>query len=188
MGAILSKCHLPRCLKNILDRLGVKSRPRKIYIVGLTNAGKTSILCQFKFNESAATVPTIGFNVETFKHKNVTFTAWDFSGREQLRPLWHYYFDDTSAVIFVVDSTSKVTMQEAAEVLHGLFQIQELLDSPFLIFLNKQDVVNRMTADEMIDGLRLRSVVSHVWHVQPCSAYSGDGLLEGLDWLCRVIE
>ncbi|KAF0717321.1 Aste57867_2352 [Aphanomyces stellatus] len=187
MGGLLDKCrHLPRCVQNFLDRLAGNGRARKIYMVGLANAGKTSILYQFKFHESTTTVPTIGFNVETFRYNKVVFTAWDFSGREQLRQLWRYYFDDTTAVIFVVDSTTRV--QEAAEVLHGLFQVDDLKDVPFLVYLNKQDAPNCMTLDELTDGLRLSTVMSHRWHVQPCSAHSGDGLYEGLDWLCHIIE
>ncbi|ETV98791.1 hypothetical protein H310_08301 [Aphanomyces invadans] len=172
---------------DVLDRLSGKATPRKIYIVGLANAGKTSILYHFRYHEAEPTVPTIGFNVETFKYQTVVFTAWDFSGREQLRPLWRYYFDNTTAVIFVVDSTSNVLLQEAAEVLHGLFQVEELHDTPFLVYLNKQDAPNCLSVDALTDGLRLSSVVSHRWHVQPCSAYSGDGLYEGMDWVCRVV-
>ncbi|KAF0743479.1 hypothetical protein AaE_008535 [Aphanomyces astaci] len=187
MGGVFAKCRLPRCFKNVLDRLSGKAKARKIYMVGLANAGKTSTLYKFKFHEATATVPTIGFNVETFKYNKILFTAWDFSGREQLRALWRYYFDNTTAVIFVVDSTSKVLLQEAAEVLHGLFQVEELHDVPFLVLLNKQDVENCMSVDELTDGLRLGSIVSHRWHVQPCSAHSGEGLYEGMDWLCRVV-
>ncbi|RHY95713.1 hypothetical protein DYB35_000752 [Aphanomyces astaci] len=95
---VLAQATTSRCFKNVFDRLSGKAKARKIYMVGLANAGKTSTLYKFKFHEATATVPTIGFNVETFKYNKILFTAWDFSGREQLRALWRYYFDNTTAV------------------------------------------------------------------------------------------
>ncbi|OQS06744.1 hypothetical protein THRCLA_01217, partial [Thraustotheca clavata] len=185
-GTVKAAC--TRRVRNLFDCITWRDTPRKIYMVGLANAGKTSILYQYKFNEATTTVPTIGFNVETFNYKKMSFTAWDFSGREQLRPLWRYYFDDTAAVIFVVDSASTVLMQEAAEVLHGLLKVQELKDVPFLIYVNKQDIPTCMSVAEVTEALQLNNVVSHEVHVQGCCAQSGDGLYEGLDWLTKVIS
>ncbi|EQC27567.1 arf/Sar family, other [Saprolegnia diclina VS20] len=192
MGNIANKCKTKtscvRRLRMLCDRLAWRETPRKIYMVGLSNAGKTSILYQYKFNEATTTVPTIGFNVESFSYKTISFTAWDFSGREQLRPLWRYYFDDTAAVIFVVDSASTVLMQEAAEVLHGLLKVHELKDVPFLVYVNKQDIPTCMSVDEVAEALQLNNIISHDVQVQGCCAQTGDGLYEGLDWLCKSIR
>ena len=43
----------------------------RILILGLDNAGKTTILYRLQVDEPVATVPTIGFNVETLQYKNV---------------------------------------------------------------------------------------------------------------------
>lgn len=53
MGAIFA---------NILNSFS--NMKSKILMLGLDGAGKTSILYQFKLNESVNSVPTIGFNVE----------------------------------------------------------------------------------------------------------------------------
>ena len=53
----------------------------RILMVGLDNAGKTTILYKFRLNETVSTVPTIGFNVETVKYKNIAFTVWDIGGQ-----------------------------------------------------------------------------------------------------------
>ena len=53
----------------------------RILMVGLDNAGKTTILYKFRLNETVSTVPTIGFNVETVKYKNISFTVWDIGGQ-----------------------------------------------------------------------------------------------------------
>ena len=53
----------------------------RILMVGLDNAGKTTILYKFRLDETVSTVPTIGFNVETVKYKNIAFTVWDIGGQ-----------------------------------------------------------------------------------------------------------
>ena len=45
----------------------------KIVLVGLDNAGKTTILYQFLMNEVVHTSPTIGSNVEEVVWKNIHF-------------------------------------------------------------------------------------------------------------------
>ena len=56
----------------------------RILMVGLDNAGKTTILYKFRLDETVSTVPTIGFNVETVKYKNIAFTVWDIGGQVTL--------------------------------------------------------------------------------------------------------
>ncbi len=51
-----------------------------LQLIGLDNAGKTSILYKLKLDELLTTVPTIGFNVETIKIGKINFTLWDIGG------------------------------------------------------------------------------------------------------------
>ena len=76
-------------------------------MVGLDNAGKTTILYQFLMNEVVHTSPTIGSNVEEIVCKNVHFFMWDIGGQDSLRTSWSTYFADSDFVIFVVDSTDR---------------------------------------------------------------------------------
>lgn len=67
----------------------------KICIVGLDNAGKTTILYQFLMNEVVQTSPTIGSNVEEVMWKNVRFIMWDLGGQDSLRAAWNTYYSNT---------------------------------------------------------------------------------------------
>ena len=49
-------------------------------MLGLDNAGKTTILYKLQIGEVVETIPTIGFNVENVKFKNFTFNVWDLGG------------------------------------------------------------------------------------------------------------
>lgn len=64
-------------------------------MLGLDNAGKTTILCKLKMGESVSTIPTVGFNVETVTYKNVKFNVWDVGGQDKIRPLWRHYYTGT---------------------------------------------------------------------------------------------
>lgn len=57
-----SKSKMGAIFANILNSFS--NMKSKILMLGLDGAGKTSILYQFKLNESVNSVPTIGFNVE----------------------------------------------------------------------------------------------------------------------------
>jgi hypothetical protein len=70
-------------------------REYRILILGLDNAGKTTILYRLQVDEPVTTVPTIGFNVETLKFKNLTFQVWDLGGQSSIRPYWRCYYPNT---------------------------------------------------------------------------------------------
>jgi len=55
------------------------SKEVRILILGLDNAGKTTILyrLQNESDEAVQTIPTIGFNVETLQYKNIKVRSKD---------------------------------------------------------------------------------------------------------------
>eukprot|EP00913_Durusdinium_trenchii_P016765 g15758.t1 len=69
----------------------------KIVIVGLNNAGKTTILYNLHLGQVVMTQPTIGSNVEEVKHENITFQVWDLGGQEVFRANWATYFEEGHA-------------------------------------------------------------------------------------------
>ena len=73
-------------------------------------AGKTTILYKLQMGEVVTTVPTIGFNVETVQYKNLRFQVWDLGGQTSIRPYWRCYYQNTNAVIYVVDSADQERM------------------------------------------------------------------------------
>ena len=49
-------------------------------MLGLNNAGKTSILFKMNMGEFIQVAPTTAFNVETVEQNNVKFQIWDLAG------------------------------------------------------------------------------------------------------------
>ena len=122
---------------------------RRILMVGLDAAGKTTILYKLKLGEIVTTIPTIGFNVETVEYKNISFTVWDVGGQDKIRPLWRHYYQNTQGLIFVVDSNDRDRVDDAKEELHRMLNEDELRDAVVLVFANKQDLPQAMPAAEV---------------------------------------
>jgi ADP-ribosylation factor protein 1 len=64
----------------------------------------------------------------------------------------------------------------------------ELRDALLLVFANKQDLPNAMSINELTDKLGLHSLRQRNWFIYATCATSGDGLYEGLDWLCNNLK
>lgn len=163
-------------------------RDVRLLMVGLDAAGKTTILYKLKLGEVVTTIPTIGFNVETVEYKNIQFTVWDVGGKDKIRPLYRHYYQNTSAVIFVVDSNDRDRVSEAREELHRMLNEDELTDAGVLVLANKQDLDGAMTAAEITEKFGLNSLRQRQWYIQSSCAITGDGLYEGLDWLSHAMQ
>ena len=72
--------------------------------------------------------------------------------------------------------------------MHRMLNAEELRDSVLLVFANKQDLPNAMSAAEMTDKLGLHALRGRQWYIQSCCATSGAGLYEGLDWLSATLQ
>lgn len=167
-----------------------KEKEVRILILGLDNAGKTTILRKF-CGESIDTIePTLGFNIKTLEHKNYQLNVWDVGGQKTIRAYWRNYFERTDGVIWVVDSADQVRLDICKEELSVLLDQEKLAGASLLIFANKQDVRGAYTADEIANALGLRedkSFLNRHWSIRGCSAVTGEGLVEGMDWMVEDV-
>lgn len=184
-------------ISELLGRL-FPATERRVLILGLDAAGKTSILYKLKLGEIVTTIPTIGFNVETVSYRHHSFTFWDVGGCDKIRPLWRHYFQNTHAIIYVVDSTDSARMSASPDsdwynnahlLMQSLLSEHELVGVPVLVFANKQDLPMACSVDEVSHKLDLvRLSLDRRVLLLPSSATTGDGLYEGLDWLIDVLS
>ncbi len=114
--------------------------------------------------------------------------VWDLGGQEKLRASWVAYYANTNAVILVVDSTDRNRISLVKDELTKLLGNEELSNAVVLVFANKQDMKNAMSAAEISDALALHTVKSHNCHIQACCAITGDGLMEGLEWISQNLK
>lgn len=110
-----------------------------VLLLGLDNAGKTTLLTQIKtlFNTTTSssdptlgatgdlppseaagnTVPTVGQNVTTIDLPDMYIKIWDVGGQTSLRRLWTSYYKSCHAIVFVVDSSDLGELEREAEML-----------------------------------------------------------------------
>lgn len=160
----------------------------RILVLGLDNAGKTTILYRLQVGEVVSTIPTIGFNVETVTYKNIKFQVWDLGGQTSIRPYWRCYYPNTQAVIYVVDSTDIERIGTSKEEFHSILQEEELKDAIVLVYANKQDLPGAMTEAQVTEALNLHKMKTRPWSIYKTSAVKGEGLFEGLDWLSETLK
>lgn len=124
---------------------------------------------------------------ETVSYKNIEFMVWDMGGQDAIRPLWRHYYENAQALIFVVDSADEERLDEAREELAKLMDEAQLKDAVLLVYANKQDMPEAKGVQEVADALELTTTKNRVWYIQACSASSGDGIRDGLDWLASKL-
>ena len=78
---------LPLSIFKLFNNIDIFKTPSKVLMLGLDNAGKTTVLYKLKLGEVVTTIPTIGFNVETVNYKHICFRVWDVGGQTKIRPL-----------------------------------------------------------------------------------------------------
>ncbi|KAG0037111.1 Arf GTPase arf1 [Podila clonocystis] len=160
----------------------------RIMMLSLDAAGKSTILYQLKLGEVVTTIPTIGFNVETIRYKNLSFRIWDVGGGDKIRLLWRHYFEDVIALIYVVDVADRARVNSAKEELCRLLTEEETFGAKILLIMaNKQDLPGGMSTSELIEIFNLDEIAkTRVWYVQPCCALTGEGLEQGMAWLAET--
>jgi small GTP-binding protein len=173
MGFIFSK---------ILDFFSRSRNNFKIIILGIQNAGKTTILYRLSIGQLVKTTPTIGSNVEEISYNNVKLQAWDLGGQESTRSIWDVYFINTDAIIYVVDSHDE-TYDDSKTQFYKLLKNDALKNAVILIYANKQDLPGAKNVGDIIRIYELDTIKNHIWHIQPCSAQTGEGLITGMKWL-----
>ena len=164
-----------------------KKQKVRILLLGLDNAGKTTILNQLHLGDAKTTVPTVGFNVEEVQYKNLTFDVWDVGGQDRLRPLWRHYYRGVCGIIFVIDSADQQRFDIAKGELHQLMREVELQNASLCILANKQDVQDAMTHEEVAQIMETDEIET-LNVVLPTVARTGEGLDEALDWIAENVN
>ncbi|VDN01508.1 unnamed protein product [Thelazia callipaeda] len=190
----------------------VRKRNYQVVIVGLDNAGKTTFLEQIKsrfirnyqmLNPFKIT-STVGLNVLAFQTSHfmldsLTFLIgsieldslrlnfWDLGGQGELQPLWLKYFDDSQAVIFVVDSCDQRRFPEVGEAFKLIMNSEAVQKMPVLVAYNKSDL-EEYSATEEIKVLTTDDRHTGDLALIPISALQGLNIEHCIRWLCTALS
>ncbi|KAK5134507.1 hypothetical protein LTR08_006424 [Meristemomyces frigidus] len=149
-----------------------------ILLLGLDNAGKTTLLEQIRaiigpdhHHPNLNTVPTVGQNVSLIDLPDCYLRIWDVGGQHSLRGLWQSYYSSAHAIVFIIDSTdigdanidylSKGDSKDEEEgrlaecklVLEEVLQNEQTEGVPLLVLANKQDREDCVEVVRIKEGL-----------------------------------
>ena len=175
-------------LMKIIRKIKLKEHQVRILTLGLDNSGKTTIIKSFLSQDPTSTSPTLGFTINTLKYKSNTINFWDIGGQTTIRSYWRNYFEETDGVIWVVDSSDKLRLNDCKDELHNLLKQEKLAGATLLVFCNKQDINGALSVEEIKNVLELENITTRHWIIMPCCGLNGNGLENGLEWLMDDIS
>ncbi|CAD8111065.1 unnamed protein product [Paramecium sonneborni] len=165
-----------------------KQKQVTLVMIGLDAVGKTSILYWLALkSELISTIPTIGFNIETIKYKNIQFNCFDIGGGDKIRLLWKQYMcGELNGIIFIIDLSDLKRLPEAKKELVRFLNEKETKDSPLLIYANKLDIA-KFNLEYLKEYLEF-PYQDRKCHIQQCSVLTGQGIYDGLNWLVNIYK
>merc|ERR1712072_1084243 len=95
-------------------------------------SGKTTILKKLSEEDISHIMPTQGFNIKSLMQDGFKLNVWDIGGQKSIRPYWRNYFDQTDALIYVIDSADKRPLRRPVSSWVSCWKRTSLPESHFL--------------------------------------------------------
>jgi len=175
-------------LFSVVQKLkGGQDAELRIVLLGLDNAGKTTLLKQLASEDVNTITPTQGFNIKSITCQGMKLNVWDIGGQRKIRTFWKKYLENTDLLIYVIDSADKKRFEETGVELSELIEEENLKGVPVLIYANKQDLATASPASDIAEGLNLHTYRDRMWQIQACSAVTAEGVQDGMNWICNNV-
>lgn len=182
----------------LLKYLGLYKKSGKILLLGLDNAGKTTLLSVLKEGHMTQPVPTLHPTSEELTMGGVLFTTFDLGGHQQARRVWRDYFPVVDGIVFIVDAFDKERIAESKQEFYSMLNDDQIPDIPVLILANKIDKPGAASEDEIRAFFELNNkttgkgteVISERRPLElfMCSVLKKQGYGEGFRWLAQYIK
>ncbi|MHA2365972.1 MAG: ADP-ribosylation factor-like protein [Candidatus Hodarchaeales archaeon] len=179
-------------LDNLSKVLRKKKKNANVAWLGLDFAGKTTLIkyiTEGVFNQE--TKRTLGLNIDEYETDGIKLICWDIGGQEVFREhLWETYIKQSSGIIYVIDSSTPERFPEARhELWRWIVENPYVSKIPLLILANKQDLPQAKDSGKIATMLDLKQIDDFSYSILPCSAATGDNILDGLEWMKeRILE
>ncbi|KAL4240230.1 GTP-binding protein SAR1a [Mactra antiquata] len=172
----------------------------KLLIIGLDNAGKSTLLSRMSRGTLVQHAPTPIGRSEELDMGILRFTAYDLGGHPQVRRVWKDYFPAVDGVIFIVDSADEKRFEEARVELESVLRDDMLPDAPVAVLLNKTDLKSAAGEEYLVQRLNVglqrtgkKYTPTSELHGRPvetfpCSVLKQQGYGEAMRWLAYYIQ
>jgi ADP-ribosylation factor-like protein 2 len=133
--------------------------------------------------------PTLGFDIKTLNYQDFQLNIWDIGGQETLRSYWRNYFENTDAILWVIDTSDKDRLLDCKRELSKLITEEKLLGCPICIMCNKRDLKNSLSDKEISEIMQLQDlIVNRHYVLKSCCGITGDGLEDCIQWTMKEIN
>ncbi|KAI0545446.1 GTP-binding protein-like protein [Xylaria curta] len=164
---------------------GLVDRQAKILILGLNNAGKSTLLMKIVQNLPEGLQSTHRTSKELVV-RNVRFVAISL-GSQQGQRLWSDYFHDVIGILFLIDAADYKRFPEAKAELDALLAIKEIQATPIVVMGNKIDQLYAVSEEELRYELGFEQIHSRPIELCMCTLALRNGHGEALRWLANHI-
>ncbi len=158
----------------------------KIMVLGLQNAGKTTIVDQLKdiinkkyFHEKSSASESLFF-------ENLSITTYDLPIKRMFGDFWTEYFKDQDGFVFVIDLCDVDKFDLAKEQLGLLYKRIKNKSTPFLLLFNKKEI-SKESFENTITKFDVQKLKYKSIKIITISALTREGMIEAFDWLARKI-
>ncbi|MFX0064088.1 MAG: ADP-ribosylation factor-like protein [Candidatus Hermodarchaeota archaeon] len=162
-------------------------QPVKLSVIGLSQAGKTSIVHRMKYNTFLQNPKmTIGILPEVVNIGGLCFVLWDVGG-QTLRALWNLYRKGTKGRLYVIDAANPRRFIQNQNTLKRAAREAKQEDVPLAILANKVDIANSRLLEKLLATLELPEQAGKV-KIFRTSAKTGVGIKEVMAWISEQIS
>ncbi|PRP79282.1 ADP-ribosylation factor-like protein 13B-like [Planoprotostelium fungivorum] len=165
-----------------------------IVVIGVNNAGKTTLLTALKGDNPDLVTPTVGFSNQEVTYGRVKLNIFDLGGAENFRGIWKHYYAEVFGAIYVLDSTDKKSLEVSKNCLLELVKDPRFEGKPILILANKRDLPNASTVDDISREMELDQLQLPSYRILSCRALTKEGdpiddnITRGVRWLVDSID
>jgi ADP-ribosylation factor-like protein 8 len=97
--------------------------------------------------------------------------------------MWERYCRGVNAIVYIVDAADQPALPIATEELHDLLNKPSLEGIPLLVLGNKSDLPNKLSVDQIIEEMDLKSITRREVSCYGISAKEETNLDAVLHWL-----
>ncbi|KAK6315205.1 hypothetical protein J4Q44_G00147340 [Coregonus suidteri] len=153
-------CCCQCCLSELMN--AEAHRKVTLVVVGLDNAGKTTIIRGLQGENLCDQAPVDGVSVAELCLGGCKVTLYDLGGGPGWlgRAMLGSYYAQSHGLVFVVDSSDVKRLQDTRATITDVLQHPHIACKPVLLLANKQDLSGALGEVELIHRLSLEKLVN----------------------------
>ncbi|KAF9140136.1 hypothetical protein BG015_001781 [Linnemannia schmuckeri] len=175
-------------------------------MLGLEDGDREELIPHFGLGKDPTlTIPLIGINIQAIELDNqLTFYSWNIYDPSRRGRSWRAverFMVGYDAVVFVVDSTDRDRLFEARDELGFYLNLasppasaaaeegEDAKETVLLILATRCEFPEALDLSEIRDAFERELFQGEMkWRVQGCDATTGEGVVEGLEWIAAQLS